>query len=205
MTSDFSFFKSHTPQIIGESRAHAAAVCIPLLEGPNGTELLFERRSEKIDQQPGDICFPGGAIEAGETPQQAAIREMTEELLVSPDQIELLGPADLLAADHVRISSFVCRLHGYDGRFSPQEVSEVFRVPLAFFLAARPEVHTIRWTPQFGEDFPFEKIYGGRAYQWLPRTYTVLFYEYDGRVIWGLTAKLVNAFAEICREAGLKP
>jgi len=203
VTYDFSFLANHVPALIGEARSHAAAVCIPLLDSPRGPEILFERRSETIDQQPGDICFPGGAVEEGETPQEAAIRETTEELLVSPGQIELLGPADLMVTDSVRVSSFVCRLHGYDGGFSPDEVAEVFRVPLSFFLETEPEKHHVNWEPQFEADFPFEKIYGGRQYQWRSRAYTVLFYEYEGHVIWGMTAKLLRAFVGICKRAGV--
>jgi 8-oxo-dGTP pyrophosphatase MutT (NUDIX family) len=147
--------------------------------------------------------FPGGKIEAGETPQEAAVREMTEELLVSPQQIELLGPGDLLVGDAVRIYSFVARLHGYDGRFSKDEVAEVFEVPLRFFLDTKPDAYEIGWKPDFPADFPFEKIYGGRDYQWGSHAYTVLFYEYGDHVIWGMTAKITNAFAALCRREGL--
>ncbi len=203
MAIDFSFLHNRQPEIIGEGHVHEAAVCIPLIDRQNGPALLFQRRSEKIDQQPGDICFPGGAIEAGETPQEAAVREMTEELLVSEEQIELLGPGDLLVGDSVRIHSFVARLRGYDGRFSKDEVAEVFEVPLRFFLETKPDAYEIGWKPDFPADFPFDKIYGGRDYQWGSHAYTVLFYEYGGHVIWGMTAKITNAFAALCRREGL--
>jgi len=200
---DFSFLAGREPAVIAEGKALAAAVCILLLDTPDGPAVLFEKRSEKIDQQPGDICFPGGAVEAGETPEQAAVREATEELLVSPDQIEVLGPGDLLVSDNAQIYSYIGRLQNYDGRFSADEVSEIFSVPLEFFLRTQPATHTVSWTPEFGWDFPFEKIYGGRQYRWGSRALSVLFYEYEGRVIWGLTAKLLHAFVELCRRAGL--
>ncbi len=197
---DLTFLKDRAPEIISEGWSHTAAVCIPLVEAGGETCLLFEKRSEEIDQQPGDVCFPGGAVEEGETPREAALREMTEELLVSPGQIELLGPGDTLAADSVRVYSFVCRLRDYDGRFGRDEVAETFTVPLSFFLENEPKAYTVEWEPCFGEDFPFRKIHGGRDYRWGRRAMTVLFYEYRGRVIWGMTAKMTHAFAALCRR-----
>lgn len=45
--------------------------------------VLFEVRSSSRSSQPGEICFPGGAVSAGETKQEAVLRETEEELLVS--------------------------------------------------------------------------------------------------------------------------
>lgn len=59
----------------------------------NGEDaLLFEVRSKRLEMQPGEICFPGGRIESGETPETAALRELWEELRVPSRQVTLLGP-----------------------------------------------------------------------------------------------------------------
>jgi 8-oxo-dGTP pyrophosphatase MutT (NUDIX family) len=63
-----------------------------LIKAPDG-DILFVRRSASSDH-PGEWAFPGGHLEAGETPQQAAARELQEETgqLVDPDTLgELLG------------------------------------------------------------------------------------------------------------------
>ena len=74
---------------MGVKRPRPAAVLIPLLPNGNSYDVLFEVRSAGI-AQPGDICFPGGTMEPGETPEVAAVRETTEELLVSREQIRVL-------------------------------------------------------------------------------------------------------------------
>lgn len=68
------------------------AVLIPLVTlGDDGRDhLLLEVRSMSV-AQPGEICFPGGRMEAGETVLEAALRETCEELGVAPDSVEILG------------------------------------------------------------------------------------------------------------------
>ena len=66
-------FENHTP--IGESWAHHYAVILPLvdLDDGKGPQILYEVRAKDLDRQPGEICFPGGQIEDGETPLEAAL------------------------------------------------------------------------------------------------------------------------------------
>ena len=58
----FKIIKEHEPSIIGMDKCQKSAVCIPLLETPEGLCLLFERRSCKMDAQPGDICWTPGHV-----------------------------------------------------------------------------------------------------------------------------------------------
>ena len=82
---DLSIFRNRTPAVTGEHSVRNSAVMIPVMETPEGLHLLFEVRSEKLEHQPGDICFPGGGIEEGETPEEAALRELTERCLTERD------------------------------------------------------------------------------------------------------------------------
>ena len=67
----------------------SSAVLIPVIMKADGYHILYEVRAAKLRTQPGEICFPGGRIEPGEDPGEAAVREAMEELLIRRDQIEI--------------------------------------------------------------------------------------------------------------------
>lgn len=200
MTDDIlKRIQTHIPRRIDGEQEYHAAVLIPLIETPDGPELLFEVRAAGIDQA-GDISFPGGGMEEGETVEQTAVREACEELLVEPSQITLLGQSDYFATGKGRtIHACVGVLAGYHGTFSTDEVAEVFTVPLIFFLETEPERHIAYLNEVPADDFPFDRIVGGRNYGWINGQRDILFYDYQGHTIWGITAKLVHAFAEIIK------
>lgn len=195
----FEKLRGHKPSFIGMDRCKQAAVCIPIVTNPKGDPgILFEVRAAKIAHQPGDICLPGGMIEPGETPRQAAIRELCEELLVSEEQVSWICDTDrLFTGSSMILYSCAVEVKDYAGTFSPAEVAETFCAPLSFFLEQEPECYQVEAQIRPGEDFPFEKICGGRDYHWRKRREDIYFYEYEGYVIWGLTAKLIRAFVEI--------
>lgn len=191
----------HQTTLIGIRDCHPSAVCIPLIDTEKGYEVLFEVRSAKIEHQPGDICFPGGMVEDGEKPQDAAVREAMEELLISKEQIRMLGLMDVLYTGHKLILyPYAVVLYEYMGTFSPAEVEETFTVPLEFFLNTAPEVYRTEAQVIPGEDFPYDRIHGGRDYEWRKRREDIFFYQYENHVIWGLTAKIMRSFAEIYSE-----
>ena len=187
--------REHEPAVIDDDRKFHCAVCIPMIRTDTGYDILFEVRSGKIPAQPGDVCLPGGAAEPGETPLQTALRETCEELLLRPDQLIPVGPADVLREGDVVLRPYAALLSDYSGSFSRQEVAEVFRVPLDFFLTTEPEVYTFPMSYELPEDFPFDRIVGGREYAWRQTIHEALFYEYEGRTIWGFTARVMRAFA----------
>ncbi len=190
----------HIPGVIGDRDRHRSAVCIPLIRNGEEVEILFEIRSGKILTQPGDICLPGGGMEQGETPEETAVRETCEELKIGPDKIRMIGPIDVFREGNVIIYPFAAYLEDYRGSFSEDEVSGTFRVPLSFFMDTEPEVYRTSYRPVFSDDFPFDRIYGGRNYRWRQVEKATLFYQYGQYTIWGFTARVIRAFTEILRE-----
>lgn len=178
------------PGIIKERNCLEAAVLVPVVEHSGSEYLLFEVRSSRVEKQPGDICFPGGRIEYGENPQQAAVRECCEELCTDKRQITVNRPENVLVRHGIIIYPFLGKIEGYTGTFN-EEVLEVFEVPLDFFKETQPQRFKSEWKVCLSEDFPFCSINGGRAYLWPTQTEEHLFYEYNGRTIWGYTAKIV--------------
>lgn len=188
----FEHLNTRIPKRIEQEKEKVSAVMIPLIKKSDGYHILFEVRSNKLSHQPGEICFPGGKRECNETSMEAAIRETCEELLVSESDIELYGPLDyFLSPAGLRIDAYLGELKEYSGQYSKDEVAEIFTVPLEFFQHTQPERYYNKVNMHPEDDFPFDKVPGGRDYPWARGKYEVLFYEYDGYIIWGLTAKIL--------------
>lgn len=180
------------------------SVLVPLVEKEDDLYLLYEVRAKNMERQPGEICFPGGELEPAETTEECALRETWEEIGIPQEQIRVITQLDTLYT----YSNFA--MYCYLGvipeaalehlQFSENEVDEVFLVALNDLLAVTPEVYPIRAVPQIPEDFPYDKVYEGKPYPWRGGKGSVPIYEVDGRVIWGLTARITKHFLEIITE-----
>lgn len=194
--------KDHKPSILGEERFFKSSVLLPLVEKNNETHLLFEVRSMRLRSQPGDICFPGGRIDQEDkTPMHAAIRETTEELGIAESDISSVLPLDYIVADMGRI---IYPFVGYitsPEKIVPNadEVGEVFTIPLSYLLANEPDVYQVHFEVKPADDFPYDLIVGGKDYQWRMRSIDEMFYRYNDKVVWGLTAKILHHFLRLVR------
>lgn len=175
-------------------------MCICLAPGlsDDSQRIVFEVRSMSIGQ-PGDICLPGGRLEPGESAQDAAIREVCEELLVKESQLDIIGEFGILHTGQRLVHVFVAELSGYEGTFNPDEVQEVFEVPADFFLENTPEEYKTEYRVLENDEFPYDRIVGGKKYNWKDRVDTVYFYQYDRWTIWGLTAKIMRSFGRVIK------
>jgi len=180
------------------------SVLLPLVRLESCWQILFQVRSNDLSTQPGEVALPGGGVEKSESRSEAAVRETEEELGVAEDRIELLGELDYLVTPYNLI------IYAYAGRldissladipYNPGEVSEIFSVPLQFFLENPPDIHRVKVTSRPEGDFPYHLIPGGEDYDWRQGEYPVYFYRYDDHVIWGFTARLIRSFLELWEE-----
>ncbi len=175
------------------------AVMIALFESGSGLHVVFEVRSENLNSQPGEICFPGGRLEANESPVSTALRETSEELGICPDKVTVIGSlAPQYTPFRYALHPFVGFLEPFaypgDIHMNPDEVSGVFTVPLQWFLDNEPLEYTVRSQFDFPEDFPYHLIQNGRRYAWKSTQYPILFYLYQDYVIWGMTARIMRDF-----------
>lgn len=190
---------AHTPSVVPPPRS--AAVLLPLIFENNEPALLFEQRSFLLTQQPGDICYPGGAVEPGEASEEAAVRETMEELLISREQISILGAlGEFRSLFAYPVHAFVGLLSDYRGQYSADEVDHVFSLPLRWFMEHAPVFYAGEQTSRPGEDFPFSLIPGGRDYPWARSSYTIPVYHDTSPLIWGMTARITHAFCELLRR-----
>lgn len=194
----FEKLKGRTPHYVDYELYGQYAVLAPFL--PKTKEFLFEVRSTSLKNQPGEICFPGGKIEVDETPDQAAVRETTEELLLPRDNIELIAPLDIFMLPyHLTVHPFLATINNYQGTFQSDEVAEVFTVPFDFFLNSNPAVYQNTVSVSASKDFPYELL-GITDYPWRTSSYPVLFYQYKNRVIWGMTARFMSNIVELYKK-----
>jgi 8-oxo-dGTP pyrophosphatase MutT (NUDIX family) len=202
LNMNLDILRTHKPRISDHKKYKESSVLIPIVTYQDQQCILFQVRSERLLNQPNEICFPGGKIEIDEIPIQAAIRETCEELLISETNIEILGENDtLITPFNTIIYPFAACLHDYQDTFSKFEVKEVFYIPLDFLKSYEPKCSYLDVNMKPHEDFPFEKVQYGRDYPWAKGTYPVYFYEYEGKVIWGITARILKNFIElICTE-----
>ena len=184
----------------------SSAVLIPILIRGDGYRVLYEVRATMLHSQPGEICFPGGRIEPGESPMETAVREAAEELCIRKEQIEIVGEVDCASGPGgVPLYSYVGILHGYEGTWSEDEVDHVFTIPLEWILTHDPAVYKVKMVHSIPEDFPFDKIPGGRGYRWRSGSHDIPFYpELPGEetLLWGATARVTQAFAKLLRSTG---
>ena len=169
------------------------AILAPLVETDHGDAFLLEVRSQLV-KQPGEVCFPGGKAESGESAAEAAVRETCEELGIGPETIEILSELPpLIMGDGRKVCPVSARLHidGIDGlRVSEDEVAEVFLLPVSWLKENPPAHYDLASTED--EELP-AKLLGYLAhYGGYRKTGRTDYYEYEGHGIWGLTARIIK-------------
>ena len=194
-------------QRTGEHGYRHFAVIIPVVELEGRICLAYEVRSAGLDRQPGEVCFPGGLIEEGETPCACALRETEEELGISRDDIEIITELDsICTTSGSQIFCFVGIVSGKafaEIKPSAAEVAEVFTVDIDVLLKARPEMYYGALQQKPDPDFPYDRVTNGRIYPWASGNVPVPVYDImanDGkRIIWGLTGRMTKQFLEVLK------
>jgi 8-oxo-dGTP pyrophosphatase MutT (NUDIX family) len=162
------------------SGVRPSAVLVLLADDADGNAgVLLTRRSTALRNHSGEICFPGGRIDPGETEIHAALREANEEVGLDPAMVDVVGELDQLA-------TVVSRSH---------IVPIVGRVPAQLVLApASAEVERVLWVP-LGE---FVRADTYRAERWTvpagassAQERVLHFFELDDETVWGATAHIL--------------
>lgn len=181
--------------IIGEEEYKSYSVMMPIIEKDNKLHVMFEVRPSTLRMDPGEICFPGGAIEKGETAREAALREAREELGIDNKYIELTEGENLLITQNNRLIHTFC---GYvdnkaDINPCPSEVEKLFYVPLERFLNEEPQAGQICISTVPIGKMPYSELYG-KDYTWRKGKGKVYFYRFENYIIWGITAKILYSY-----------
>jgi len=184
-----------------EDYEQTAAVLIPLVQIDQEWHVVFEVRAHTMRQQPGEISFPGGRLEKGETPVEAAIRETCEELEISADKVEVVGKLRPLATPHRQlIYPFVGILSEVPSVEGTDEVDHLFTVPISTLLMIDPFHGEMEWTMSPDQNIPLDRLANAKAYKKRVIKMKEPFYEHEDYIIWGLTGKFLTQFIKRIKE-----
>jgi 8-oxo-dGTP pyrophosphatase MutT (NUDIX family) len=154
-----------------------AAVLIPLFPGPRGLIAVFTERDPDLRKHPGEISFPGGRRDPGESLLETALREAEEEIGLAREHVRVVGelpPIGTFVSGY-RIHPFVAMIPaGLRWRIQEREVAQVLELPVADLIAGHR--HERLWSKGVPVRTP---------------TYTV-----DGHLVWGATARIVQSLLE---------
>jgi 8-oxo-dGTP pyrophosphatase MutT (NUDIX family) len=158
-----------------------AAVLAPFVEAPEPA-LVFTVRSSGMSRHAGEISFPGGLQDPGETLRQTALREAFEEIGLDTVVTELIGalPAVHTTVSGILVVPFVGMLESLPALVvSEQEIEEVLTFPVARLAEVERPVEVVREPG---------RVWHGFAY------------EVDGYMIWGATGWMLHSLLEIVRK-----
>lgn len=155
-----------------------SSVLVPILRRPNGPSVLLTRRADTLRTHQGQMSFPGGRREPGETPVETALREAEEEVGLSPALVDVIGRLhDTPTMTGFVISPIVGVVEREPSlRVDAREVAELVEVPLEFVLDHR--------------NYRRETLVRGGTELWY---YELLWQE---QRVWGATAGILHDLCE---------
>lgn len=192
-------FQNYKPYINGFENMKRASVLLPLVKKDDSYFILFQVRSKNLRTQPSEISFPGGKIEIGEQPKYTALRETCEELGTTEDNIEIISELDLLITHmNLIVHPYVGIIHDINNlKINKDEVDHIFLAPINYLLSKPPVYYKNELEVVPDENFPYDIIPNKENYKFQKSDYSVVFYEYNNYVIWGITARILENFLNI--------
>jgi len=157
----------------GEVPDHAtpAAALVLLYPLDDAPHVLLTVRAGRLGKHAGQVSFPGGLVDAGESIREAALREAFEEVGLAPEAVRVVGPLSPL---YITVSNFA--IHPVAGiseatphlRPSVAEVARLLPVPVAEVADPRNLRRGSRWRDSLHCDVPYfevrnERVWGATA------------------------------------------
>ncbi len=197
-------YKDHQPEPIGRHRFFS--VLVPFVVNGREISLMYEVRAKDMETDPGEICFPGGHVEEGESLVDAALRETEEETGIPSDRIQILGKGDILYGyANYTLYTYIGLIRHQDyvkAEIEKKEVDELFTVPLDHFKDARIQRFVERVNAEVADDFPYKHLGIDEEYSWRTGKWEIPIIDVDGRTIWGLTARITEGVLSLLEREG---
>lgn len=165
--------------LVEESDLRCAAVLVPLVWQDEEWHLLYTRRTATLQSHKGQVSFPGGACDDGETtPEQTALREADEEIGLTPGDITILGRlSDMITVSYFQVTPVVGVVRWpVVFKVGEAEVARVFTIPLG-------------WLANPANRWQFERSDSPRR--------LIAYHPYDSELLWGATARITVDFLSV--------
>lgn len=156
-----------------------AAVLVPLVFFQNEWHVLYTRRTDRVESHKGQVSFPGGACDEGETtPEETALREADEEIGIAPSDVRVIGKLSrMVTISKYRVTPVVGVIQfPYAFKTSGAEVARVFTMPLT-------------WLANRNNYWEFSMPGSDRS--------VIVYHPFDGELLWGATARMTVNFLRI--------
>lgn len=184
-SSDFDLAPGSHPEP-GRVLRPAGVLC-GLIDRGDGLRVILTRRADHLRRHAGQVAFPGGRVDpADPSLLHAALREAEEEIGLRAEQVDVVGQLDAHeTGTGYAVTPFVAFVdRNFDPRPDPGEVAEVFEPPLSFLVD------------------PANRRLDERVWQGRRRAYYAM--PWEGRYIWGATARMLVALADRIASLELK-
>ena len=173
-------FATTLDQVPPPPDSRPSAVLVPILAGDDGPEIVLTRRSQHLSNHKGEVSFPGGRVDAGESFVDAAIREAYEEIGLEPHTVDVIGEMSAMATYVSRsyivpVVAHVTKRPSLDVR--NDEVDRVFTVPL---------VELVR-----------HDTYSEEHWGLPPNQYRIHFFHLDEETVWGVTGRMLHQLINV--------
>ena len=173
----------YVPPHATEPTTRTSAVLVALHDSPQGPSVVLTRRTAHLSSHKGEMSFPGGRVEPGETLVQAAIREAQEEVALDPALVNPVGRLDSLSTvvSSSAIHPIVATLAAFpDLTAHDHEVERIVHVPL-LELADEQTYRREHWVRGTAET-------------------EIHFFEIEGDTVWGATGRMLYQLIDLLTQ-----
>jgi len=179
---DLDAVRAHRARPIDDER-HDAGVVIPVVEDSDGHSLVFTKRSDDLEEHPGQMSFPGGGREPEDDDIQAtALREANEEIGLHPSEATVIGRLDdIRTVTRYAVTPIVATVPDREYRPDEYEVAEVAVLPVSGIVDPDNYENEHRDHPHYGE-------------------IVIHYFHVDGYTVWGATGRIVVQLLELSTD-----